>query len=533
MSSKKSQVTHSEEVTYSSDDGDVTGFSEIPKKPEAPKLLSRQMMPLLCCVGVVYFASCSCGFDGSLMSSIYTQDDYMDFFKIDPYATGTSLVFSIYNIAQVCAAFFCPLSDIFGRKFMLLAGSLGTIVGAIITACAQNTGAIIGGRFLLSFFTVWANCGAALYVTEIAIAEHRSVVAGCYNTLWYVGSLVASFSAYGANIHFLGSEAAFRLPLALQAMFPGIVFVLVWFIPESPRWLVGTGREEKARQLLAKYHCGGDVTHPLIDFEIAEIHQSFAVEPLARDWRVLDLRPIFKNNNAYRTMLCCALGFFGQFSGNNVCSYYLPSMLHAVGMTSQNTNVLMNAIYSIVSWVASVAGSFSHGIAGRRKMFLGSTFGASLCLTGLAVATARYMASPTNAASHASLVFIYLFGVVFSFAFTPMQPIYPAEVTSNVLRGKSMILLNISQGIAAFINMFAAPIAMKNIRYWFYVFFVIWDLFEFAFVYFFFVETRGKTLEEMDAIFASKNPRKASTGNWSGEPSFTLRKRHTLEKPPV
>lgn len=96
-----------------------------------------------------------------------------------------------------------------------------------------------------------------------------------------------------------------------------------------------------------------------------------------------------------------------------------------------------------------------------------------------------------------------------------------------------MILLNISQGIAAFINMFAAPIAMKNIRYWFYVFFVIWDLFEFAFVYFFFVETRGKTLEEMDAIFASKNPRKASTGNWSGEPSFTLRKRHTLEKPPV
>jgi hypothetical protein len=51
----------------------------------------------------------------------------------------------------------------------------------------------------------------------------------------------------------------------------------------------------------------------------------------------------------------------------------------------------------------------------------------------------------------------------------------------------------------------------RNIRYWFYVFFVFWDVFEFVFIYFFFVETKGRTLEELDEVFSAKNPRKAST----------------------
>jgi hypothetical protein len=56
-----------------------------------------------------------------------------------------------------------------------------------------------------------------------------------------------------------------------------------------------------------------------------------------------------------------------------------------------------------------------------------------------------------------------------------------------------------------------APIALKNIGYWFYVFFVFWDLLEFAIIYLFFVETKGRTLEELQEVFEAPNPRKAST----------------------
>ncbi|KAG2736421.1 hypothetical protein G9P44_000511 [Scheffersomyces stipitis] len=481
-------------------------------------LLSRPMIPLLLTCSVVYFVSTNTGFDGSLMSSIYTQQDYLDKFNLSiNSSTSTGLVFSIYNVAQICAAFFCPLIDFWGRKKLILIGCWGTVLGAIITAFAQNKETLIAGRFVLSFFTTLANTSASLYVTEIANTYNRSVVAGCYNTLWYIGSVLAAFTSYGANVNLGGTELAFRLPLGIQAVFPGLVGIFGFFIPESPRWLVGVGREKEAEEMIAKYHCNGDFSHPLLEHEMVQINESFRCNKLAQSLKILDLRPIFQNNNAYRSILVILMAFFGQFSGNNVCSYYLPTMLRNIGMTTVSTNVLMNAFYSLISWFSSIAGSFAHQKVGRRKMFMFSTLAASACLTGLAVATARYQATSAFAASTTAIVFIYLFGVMFSFAFTPMQPIYPAEISSNVLRSRSMIVLNITAGCAQFINQFAAPAAMENIKYWFYVFYVFWDIFECIIIYFFFVETKGKSLEEIDAIFEARNPRKVSVGDYSDE----------------
>ena len=74
-----------------------------------------------------------------------------------------------------------------------------------------------------------------------------------------------------------------------------------------------------------------------------------------------------------------------------------------------------------------------------------------------------------------------------------------------------MGVFQLTGGAAGFLNTFVAPIALKNIRYWFYVFFVFWDLFEFAVIYIFFVETKGRTLEELEEVFTAPNPRKEST----------------------
>lgn len=94
------------------------------------------------------------------------------------------------------------------------------------------------------------------------------------------------------------------------------------------------------------------------------------------------------------------------------------------------------------------------------------------------------------------------------------------------MRAKGMAVFQLTAVCAGFVNTFAAPLALqfvvsvphrpgrmlthgRNIKYWFYVFFVFWDVFEFVFIYFF-VETKGRTLEELDEVFDSKNPRKAS-----------------------
>lgn len=494
--------------------------SDTSDAPTSPGYFSKEMRPLIGVLAVVYLALTSCGFDGSLMLSIYTQPDYVARFRPnnDGGANSVSLVFSIFNIAQMVAALCCPLADVLGRKRMMRCGALGTVVGGVITAAANSTATIIGGRFVLSFFTVWLLTAAAIYVTEIAPTDKRALVAGAYNTLWYVGSLVAAFAAYGANLHYQGSQLAFRLPLALQCMYPGLLMVGTFFIPELPRWLVGTGKTAEARAIITKYHGGNDPTSPMVERAMADIDASFALTPLARGWHVIDIRPLFSNRqNRYRTCLCMCLGFFGQFSGNNVCLYYLPLMLQTVGIASQLTTVLMNAIYSITSWVAAVAGSYCHGVIGRRKMFMVSTIGAAMAMAGLAIGLARFAATKATAASTVTLVFIYAFGVIFLFAWTPMQPIYPAEVSLNVLRSRSFIAQQVVAGLASFINQYAAPIAMERISYWFYVFYALWDVVEAIIIYLFFVETKGKSLEDMDAIFAAPNPRKASVASTKGD----------------
>lgn len=526
---EKSKIVHIEDELKSNLDMSHMDLSHVGepldwKDIEVPPLLSKQMMPLLFSCFAVYFISTCNGFDGSLMSSIYTQDDYLRYFKLDAKSsTGTGLVFSIYNIAQVCAALFCPIMDWKGRKVTIILGAFGTVIGAIVTAVATNTGTLIAGRFIMSFFTTLANTAASTYVTEIACTKHRARTAGFYNCLWYVGSIIAALSAYGAERNYNGTNKSFKIPLWVQVICPGLVFIMAWFIPESPRWLVGAGKIDEARKMITKYHCNGDPNNKLVEFEIAEIISSFEGAQLANSLKILDLRPLLrKRSDRYRLMLVMVMAFYGQFSGNNVCSYYLPTMLNNIGMTSQTTNVLMNAVYSIVSWVSSLFGSYAHEIVGRRKMFMGSAIGASLCLTGLAIATARFDINATNSASNAALAFIYLFGITFSFAFTPMQPIYPAEVSSNVLRSRNLIILNLTAGVAQFINQFAAPEAMKNIGYWYYVFFALWDVTEFLVIYFFFVETKGKSLEELDVIFNANNPRKASLGDFSREDEKTI-----------
>ena len=147
-----------------------------------------------------------------------------------------------------------------------------------------------------------------------------------------------------------------------------------------------------------------------------------------------DLRLLTKSRaRRYRLLLVLTFAWFGQFSGNNIASYYLPIMLKNVGITQVNLVLLMNAIYAVVGWIFAASGARFHDVWGRRKMLIGSCAAMAVCLAIVAGAAAKYEQSGSTRASAASIAFIFIFGAVFAFSFTPMQPIYPAEVLSSTL----------------------------------------------------------------------------------------------------
>ncbi|KAF2117246.1 sugar transporter [Lophiotrema nucula] len=499
------------------DEGEVEGvnptFATIMAK-HRPNPWGKGHLMLYALASICFLNSTMSGYDSSLMGSINALENFTTYYNLPTKGTtSTGIVFSIFQIGQMTASLFVWIADWQGRKRLIFIGAAGVIVGTIVTATARTLPTFIGGRFLLSFFAQLACAASPLYLVEVAPPQYRGTLAGMYNTFYYFGSILATSAVYGSHKHLSDNgNIDWRLPLWLQMVCPGFVSFVILFFPESPRWLCGKDRHEEARAFLVKYHANGDPDHPLVALEMAEMVDSLAREPVT-NWRnFFDLRVLFKTRaRRYRTMLNFTFAFFGQFSGNNVNSYYLPYLLTNVGITSTDTKLLLNIMYALVGYIFATAGARMHDVFGRRKMLLGATAGLIISLAIAAGTAAGYVQTKSQVASSASIAFIFIFGAIFAFGFTSMQPIYPAEVMSNDMRAKGMGTYKLIGGCAGFINTFAAPTALTNIGYWFYVFFVFWDCLEFAFMYFFFVETKGLTLEEMDDIFEAKNPRKAST----------------------
>lgn len=100
--------------------------------------------------------------------------------------------------------------------------------------------------------------------------------------------------------------------------------------------------------MIAKYHANGDLHHPLVKLEISEMSDSLRQQPMTSFRSFFDPRILFKTRaRRYRIMLNIAFSWFGQFSGNNVASYYLPKLLDNVGITDVSTQLLLNIIYAL------------------------------------------------------------------------------------------------------------------------------------------------------------------------------------------
>ena len=109
-------------------------------------------------------------------------------------------------------------------------------------------------------------------------------------------------------------------------------------------------------------------------------------------------------------------------------------------------------------------GARLHDVVGRRKMLMGVTLGMAVCLAIAAGTASGFVHTGSKASSITSITFIYIFGSVFALAFTSMQPIYPGEVLSNDMRAKGMGIYQLTAGCAGFVNTFAAPVALNNVR---------------------------------------------------------------------
>lgn len=128
------------------------------------------------------------------MGSINALPEFKAYYDLgDEGASTTGLVFSIFQVGQMIGALFVWICDWRGRKITLLVCMFLVVGSAVFTALAPSLPAFIAARFLISFFSTIACVAAPMLLVEIAPPLHRATVAGIYNTLYYMGSIIATF----------------------------------------------------------------------------------------------------------------------------------------------------------------------------------------------------------------------------------------------------------------------------------------------------------------------------------------------------
>ncbi|RDW74608.1 uncharacterized protein DSM5745_07270 [Aspergillus mulundensis] len=431
------------------------------------------MMPIL------FLGSTINGYDGSLLNGLQTMPPWRDYFG-DPTGSDLGLLTAIHNIGGICALLFSSyIADLLGRRAGVAAGIIVIFVGVVVQSNVSQG-------------------SAPLLVTELAHPQHRGTLTTMYNTLWYIGSIIAAWTVFG-TIEYT-SNASWRIPVGLQAAMPAIQFVGVWLLPESPRWLCAKGKTDDAFNILVKYHGNGDQNDKFCEWQYREIQNTISIEKetTGNSWALLVRTP----GNRKRLLLIALVSFFSQCSGNGLVSYYIHSILQSVGITSSSDQAIINGGLQIWSFLVAIGFSaFLVDVLGRRKLFMIAAVGMLITFSVWTGCSAVYAQNENSRAGSAVIAMIFLYYGVAGFAWPGLTVAYCAEILPFNIRAKGLALNLALTALSSVFNQYVNPIGLEDLQWRFYFVYIAILVVECLCIYFLFVETKGPTLEEIAALF--------------------------------
>jgi len=449
------------------------------------------------CLMFVVLTSATNGYDGSMINGLQSLDYWQDYFG-HPTGSLLGLLACIMSIGSLVALPVVPyIADGLGRRWGIMIGCLIMILGVILQTISINLKMFIAARFFLGFGIAIAHGASPLLVTELVHPQHRATFTTIYNTTWYIGSFVAAWLTFGTNhIH---SNWCWRVPSLVQA-FPSLLQMsFVWFVPESPRFLIAHGKVEKAHDVLAKVHANGDKDSEIVMLELQEIKDTIKLEQEFESNGWLEL---FKTKgNRHRLIILLSLGLFSQWSGNGLVSYYLSQIFDTIGITNSNTQLIINGCLQILNIIVATSQCFFVDKVGRRPLFLTATSGMLATFVVWTICSARYAQTGDKGAANAVVAMIFLYYVFYNMAWSGLLVGYSAEILPYSIRAKGMTLMFLMVDIALFFNQYVNPIAIKHIGWKYYIVYDVWIAVELIVVYFFYIETRYTPLEEIAKHF--------------------------------
>ena len=377
-----------------------------------------------------------------------------------------------------------PLSDRLGRRNLILIAAVIFSIGAIGAGLAPGVGTLVLFRVVLGLAVGAAALIVPLYLSEIAPTEIRGAISSLNQLMITVGILLA----FIVNALLANSEA-WRWMLGLAVVPTVILFIGMYFMPETPRWLVSRGREDEARDVLMRSRSEQEAENEIREIKEVEREEEGGLQELLAPW----VRPAL--------IVAIGLAVFQQIVGINTIIYYAPTTLKNVGY-GDAAAIYANLIIGAINVVMTLIAIRFIDRVGRKPLLLGGLVGmvVSLTVLGLSTVLLSEPSSPTDTV--AIITLLCLAGFIISFAATwgPTVWVVLPEVLPLRIRGTAMGVAIFLHWIANFVvsQTFPSLLAALGPGIPFLGYAVIGVL-AFIFVSAFVTETKGRSLEEIES----------------------------------
>jgi len=386
------------------------------------------------------------------------------------------------------------LSDKYGRKMILFLSALLFLISAVGCMIPANLIQLISFRLIGGLGVGIASMLSPLYIAEISLAEIRGRMIALYQFAITLGILISYFA--NAKILLLGQNASFtensfwkwilttevwRGMFGAEAL-PAIAFlILIFFIPESPRWLMTRNREQQALLVLERV-----VSSDKAQKEIDEIKKVLKQE--TGTWRQL-----FSPGIRLALFIGVSLAVLSQFSGINAIIYYGPKIFEQGGFTTSSA-LNSQVIIGIVNVVFTLIAIWKIDSLGRRRLLLIGCFGMLIAHISIGIIFQSGQMDGIGL-----LILIPTFIAFFAFSYGPVVWTLLAEIYPTSVRGRAMSIATLSLWAANYIIGQMVPWSIEVLKpqgtFWLFAvmiipaILVVWKLVP---------ETKGKTLEEIE-----------------------------------
>jgi SP family sugar:H+ symporter-like MFS transporter len=448
------------------------------------------------------------GYDSGAVNG--TQPGLTAAFNLVPgsFSPSNGLGFTVASLLIGCfiGAFFAGrLADLFGRRNVMRLTALLFLIGAVVQGLSHDHLLFVLARILGGMAVGAASVLSPAYISEVAPASIRGrmttvqqimIITGL-TAAFLVNYFLAATAGVSTNRFWLGLEA-WRWMYLMQSIPAAIFLVALYFIPESPRYLVSKGRDDSATSVLTRLF-GGDIARAKLE----EIRATFSADHRPRLSDVmapsgsnafLGIRPI--------VWVGIMLAVFQQLVGINVIFYYGATLWQLAGFT-ENDSLLINIVSGAVSIAACFVTIAVIDKIGRKPLLLIGSAGMAVTLFVMVYAFSHGSLDPdgnlvlSKDLGMIAVVAANLYVIFFNVSWGPVMWVMLGEMFPNQIRGSSLAVAGFFQWFANFLISFTFPAMAAWSLTGSYVFYGVCAVISFFLVQKFVHETKGKELEEM------------------------------------